>query len=230
MGVVAFGRYRRPVTRIVLVRHGESQVSVDHVIGGDNGCTGLSDLGRLQVKSLGHRLERTEELGTVDAIYASTLPRAVETGEILSASFGGMDLAIEPDVKEWDPGPEIDGLGWDEVEARFPPLDPWTPHDRRYPGSETWAEFTHRVGRGLHRIAAAHDGQTVVVACHGGVVEQSMVAFGGLSHHGEHLSFQISNASLTDWYRPDPDEPWWRPAGRWRLMRLNDAAHLEGIS
>jgi probable phosphoglycerate mutase len=217
------------VTRIVLVRHGEAQAAVDEVIGGDRGCTGLSDLGRLQVKGLAQRLERTGELGSVDAVYASTLPRAIETGEILTASLGGQELIIEPDVKEWDPGPEIDGLRWHEVDARYPPLDPWNPHDVRYPASEPWAEFTNRVGRGLHRIASRHVGETVVVACHGGVIEQSVVAFGGLSHYGEHLSFSITNASLTEWFRPDPDEPWWRPAGRWRLLRLNDAAHLEGV-
>jgi hypothetical protein len=67
-----------------------------------------------------------------------------------------------------------------------------------------------------------------VVACHGGVVEQSVVALLGLAHHGEHATFDIANTSVTEWYRPDPDELWWRPPGRWRLVRLNDAAHLEG--
>jgi hypothetical protein len=60
------------------------------------------------------------------------------------------------------------------------------------------------------------------------VIEQSVIALLGLAHHGELASFDIANTSLTEWYRPDPDELWWRPPGRWRLVRLNDAAHLDG--
>lgn len=217
------------MTTVVLVRHGEAQSLLDGIVGGDKGCSGLSDHGRDQVEALGARLTRTGQLGEVDAVYASSLPRATETGEILARHLGVDEIRIEPDVREWDPGPEMDGRPWEEIEAAFPRPDPWTPHDSRFPGSETWAEFSLRVGRGLHRIARDHEGGTIVVACHGGVVEQSVIAFGGLSHHGEHVSFHIANSSLTEWFRPDPDQEWWRPVGRWRLIRLNDAAHLEHL-
>ena len=63
-------------TRIVLVRHGEAQSHVEGVVGGRQGCSGLSDLGRRQAEALRDRLDRTGELGEVAALYASTLPRA----------------------------------------------------------------------------------------------------------------------------------------------------------
>jgi hypothetical protein len=55
------------------------------------------------------------------------------------------------------------------------------------------------------------------------------VALLGLAHHGELVTFDVANTSITEWLRPDPDEPWWRPPGRWRLIRLNDAAHLADV-
>ena len=39
------------------------------------------------------------------------------------------------------------------------------------PGGESVAAFHRRVGAALTRIAAAHAEQTVVIACHGGVVD-----------------------------------------------------------
>ena len=217
------------MTRLVLVRHGEAQSHVDHVVGGDRGCTGLSDLGRRQAHALRQRWERTaaSELGDVSAIYASTLPRALETAEIVAPALGLTDVKTERDLREWDPGEEADCATWEELEQRYP-RDEWSAHASRFPGAETWAEFGLRVGRVLHDLADRHAGQTIVVACHGGVIEQSAIAFLGLSHHGELVSFDIDNCSITEWYRPDPEELWWRPSGRWRLLRLNDAAHLEG--
>ena len=49
-------------TRLVLVRHGESQVTVRRVIGGPRTCSGPSDLGRRQARALHDRLASTGEL------------------------------------------------------------------------------------------------------------------------------------------------------------------------
>ena len=56
------------MTRLVFVRHGESVVTVDRVLGGLKTCSGLSDLGVRQVEALRDRWTRTRELGTVDAL------------------------------------------------------------------------------------------------------------------------------------------------------------------
>jgi probable phosphoglycerate mutase len=215
------------MTRIVLIRHGEAQTHVDGIVGGDTACSGLSDLGRRQAGALRDRLARTGELGTADALYASSLPRAIETAEIIAPALDDLPVEIERDLREFDPG-EADGLSWEEYEKRFP-RELWDAYRSRSPGAESWAEFGVRVGTVLRRLAERHAGQTVVVACHGGVVEQSVVTFLGLGHQGELATFDIANTSITEWRRPDPDELWWRPPGLWRLMRLNDAAHLDVV-
>jgi probable phosphoglycerate mutase len=216
------------MTRIVLVRHGEAQSAVDGVVGGENGCTGLSDLGRRQAAALRDRLARTGELRTADALYASHLARAVETAEIIAPALGDPPVRIERELREFDPGTQADGMTWEEYDRRFP-RDPWDAYRGRSPGAESWAAFSLRIGTALRDLAQRHPGETVVVACHGGVVEQSVVSLLGLAHHGELVTFEIANTSITEWLRPDPDELWWRPPGRWRLIRLNDAAHLDGI-
>ncbi|HKH05169.1 MAG TPA: histidine phosphatase family protein [Acidimicrobiales bacterium] len=216
------------MTRLVLIRHGEAQSWVDGIVGGDQGCTGLSDLGRRQAIALRDRLARTGELGTVDALYASTLPRALETAEIIAPALGDPPIKQERELREFDPGEAADGRTWEDYEREYP-RELWDAYRSRSPGAESWAQFGVRIGAALRDVAERHAGGTVVVACHGGVIEQSVVNFFGLGHHGELASFDIANTSLTEWVRPDPDEVWWRPGGQWRLLRLNDAAHLEGV-
>ena len=64
-------------------------------------------------------------------------------------------------------------------------------------------------------------GETVVVACHGGVVNASLVAFLGLDHDGTRLDLRTRNTSITEWERED---------GKWRLLRYNDSAHLATVA
>jgi len=62
--------------RIVLVRHGEAECNLNRVLGGRTGCTGLTDLGRVQVAALADRLYESGELREATALYSSVLPRA----------------------------------------------------------------------------------------------------------------------------------------------------------
>ena len=96
-------------TRVVLVRHGEAVCNVDGVVGGRRGCTGLTAVGAAQVRALADRLARTTELGPLDALYASRLPRAIETAHILASRLlgrAGARLAVSADCSlcELHPG------------------------------------------------------------------------------------------------------------------------------
>jgi Histidine phosphatase superfamily (branch 1) len=109
--------------RIVLVRHGEAVCNVSGIVGGKTGCTGLTDLGRRQVMALADRLVRTGELGVVDALYSSVLPRAVETAELLRPALGlegapVIEIVQQCDLCELHPG-EADGMSWQQVIDAF---------------------------------------------------------------------------------------------------------------
>ncbi len=81
-------------SRIVLIRHGEAECNINRVVGGRQGCTGLTELGRRQVAALADRLYDTAELRDATALYSSVLPRAIETAERLRPVVGpGPDSA-----------------------------------------------------------------------------------------------------------------------------------------
>ncbi len=209
------------VTRLILVRHGESAVQVSRVVGGPLGCKGLSELGRHQVEALRDRwLAAGME---ADALISSTLPRAQETAELLRPALGDLAVVVDAEVHELNPG-ECDGITWDDYVALYdvdPRADPYTPLS---PGGESLADFLLRVGRALHRLAITHMGKTVIVACHGGVIDASIATFLGLpTQRGSTYSLHTTNASITEWKATiSPGQ-----AVHWSLVRYNDFAHLE---
>jgi broad specificity phosphatase PhoE len=215
------------VTRLVLIRHGESQVTVDGVVGGPKTCSGLSDLGRLQAAALRDRLARTGEL-KADVLLASTLPRAVETAEMIAPALGGLEVEQVDDLSEWLPG-EADGLTWEEFNERYRP-DGWTfdAYEPLSPGGESLVEFQARASTALHQIAKALQGRTIVGVCHGGIIEASFVAFLGIPQWRNDVTFRPINASLTEWELHAEAQVPNRPP-QWRLGRYNDAAHLADL-
>jgi probable phosphoglycerate mutase len=122
---------------------------------------------------------------------------------------------------------EADGMTVAEFKARFGIPDfSQEPFRSLAPGGESWAQFMLRVGGALDRIIREHRGQTVVIVCHGGVVDGSFVYFIGLSSQAlPPISFHTHNTSITHWqHRLDEDH-----LRRWRLMRYNDDTHLHGL-
>ena len=208
------------VARLVLVRHGQSRATVDSVAGGEKGCRGVTDLGHRQAEALAARLAADTELGYVRALVSSTLPRAVETAEHLAPVLG-LPVDQDRDLCEMHPG-EGDGLTWEQWEARYGSFDLGAEPERPLsPGGESWAEFGVRAQAALTSLAEA--GGTVVVVCHGGIIEQSMVLGLGRPPNtppGQNLATP-PNTSLTEWHVSDEG---------WRLVRYADAAHLAGLA
>lgn len=219
MGVVA--------TRIVLVRHGESLAQERRIVGGHRGCAGLSDLGRRQAQALRDRLAQTGELHGATALYASVMPRAVETASIIAPAIGSLEVVRDCDFCESHPG-EGDGLSWEEYDGRWPAVAAWDPDLRRDPGGETFNEMAIRVGRGLDTIIERHSGELVVVACHGGVIVHSMFRWLGLSPNGTGRAWlNPVNTSLTEW-RFGVESPYSKLTLLTELVRFNDHSHVRG--
>jgi probable phosphoglycerate mutase len=205
---------------LVLIRHGESNVSVDRVIGGSRTCSGLSELGRMQVARLRDRLAESGELRP-DVLIASHYARAIETAEIIAPSLGGREVLIDDGFGEHDPGPEFDGMPFQEYIDRFGMPD-WNgdPHHEVFAGGETTAQFHLRVGAALSRILRRHAGETIVVACHGGVIDAAFRQLLNTPPIGAFALYTL-NTSITEFSRPS--------TGQVVLLRYNDAAHLAGL-
>ncbi len=206
-------------TRLILVRHGESQVTVDRVIGGPRTCSGLSDLGRLQAAALKARFDQAPI--EVDHLWASTMPRAIETAEIIAPALGDLAVQIDGDLEEHRPG-EADGLPFAEFGDVYEHFDfadqPFRP---MAPGAESLAGFHQRAGAAIHQLLEKTAGSTSLVACHGGVVD---VAMRSLLSIGLRPTFDLHtlNTSLTEFKRDAGSK-------RWTLVRYNDSAHLSGL-
>lgn len=213
-------------SRLTLIRHGESNVTVSRVIGGRIACSGLSDLGRRQSEAFAERVSATQELEP-DVLLASDFPRAIETAEIIRPSLG--PAVAEAPIEEWrhfgehDPGPDIDGMTFSAYVERYGSPD-WTgdPDSIIFPGGETLREFHTRVESGLAEIRRRFAGKHVAVACHGGVIDAVTRSFCGLGITGG-PDFRAKNTSITEFIAPTA------PGWGWRVARFNDAAHLAGL-
>mgnify|MGYP003334228632 FL=1 len=91
------------MTRLILVRHGESNVTVQRIIGGPRTCTGLSDLGRQQAERLRDRWASTGEV-EADVLIASQYPRAYETAQIVAPALGDLPIVRDDGWGEHEPG------------------------------------------------------------------------------------------------------------------------------
>ena len=212
------------MTTLVLVRHGESANQAGGFYGCHDHCGGLSDLGRRQVESLRDRLAASGELAGATALYSSVLRRAVETASILAPALGDLDPTQDCAFCEIHMG-EADGLTVEQFNERYPTPDEWTIDTRAVPDGETYREMGERVAAGLDALLDRHEAETVVVACHGGVIIQSMWRWLALEpgSHGR-AWFNPRNASMTVWRQAD--SPYDRRALPMELVTFNDHSHL----
>jgi len=207
-----------------LIRHGEAVVNVEPIIGGMRGDRGLTPRGVAQAERLRDRLAATGEI-EADVLIGSTFPRARQTAEIIAPA---LDLPItwDDEVQEMRPG-AADGLTLDQFRERYgvPEFeqDPFRPLS---PGGESWATFYFRCAEALARISRAHTGKRVVIVCHGGVIDNSLLYFFGVNPLPRpDVEFYTRNTSITHWEHFARGDR----APRWRLRRYNDAAHLHDI-
>jgi 2,3-bisphosphoglycerate-dependent phosphoglycerate mutase len=198
--------------RLVLVRHGEPVCAVKGIVGGPTGDTGLTQRGRDQVLAVAGRLASSKELGEVAALYASSLPRAIETAELLAPALGELPVTVRHDLREHDPG-EMDGMLWSEAIAKFPiPNFDTHPEVPVAPGGDSLIGFHERVRAALRELAGRYLGETAVIACHGGVVAAAVGAAFSIPTN-RRMALPTHFSSMT--------EIWATPEG-FELARYND--------
>ena len=170
------------MTLLYLVRHGETDWNRARRIQGSTDIP-LNDLGRAQAREAGGLLARRR----FDAVVASPLSRAAETGAIIAVRLGLAPPELAPEVSERRYG-DAEGLTGEQVEARFPPGTP-------VPGRESRGALVGRVLPALATIAARYgDGASVVVATHGAVIRAVVTHVAG--DDVLHLGTPIRNGSI----------------------------------
>jgi probable phosphoglycerate mutase len=208
--------------RLILVRHGEAHAGFHGPIAGRTGCRGLTPYGRQQAEALREHLATSGRV-QADVLIASVLPRAIETAEIIAPGLGLEVAAHDCDLCEVHTG-EADGVDWSLYNDRFGSFDMEAEPDRVFaPGGDSWNGFHERVGATLERLARDHAGQTVVAACHAGVIMASMRLLLGIADPATSAHLRPTNTGLTEWeHEPTLD--------RWILRSYNESDHLLGLA
>ncbi|MFB3882028.1 MAG: histidine phosphatase family protein [Armatimonadota bacterium] len=204
-------------TTVILVRHGETEWNATGRIQG-HGDSPLTALGLEQGRRVAERLAREK----IAAVYASTLSRARDTGELIAAPHG-LSVQLVADLRERSYG-SYEGLTLDEIREREPAaLATWLSHPNREllaaPGGENQPQMSARVMPALKEIVAAHPGETVAVAAHGGPIKSAVFAILSIPITAWDLTW-VSNGSITV-LRGTPE--------KLRVACVNDTCHLDSV-
>lgn len=182
------------VTKLYLVRHCQSTGNIQHRFQGRFDAD-ITESGAQQLELLGLRF-RNEP---IDAIITSPLTRAVKTAEAVAVYHPQLSVQVEPELTEIDCG-EMENLLLTEIGEKFPvTARHWdeTPDLCEFPGGETMVQVYARVNAALDRIVAEHEGETVVITTHGGVLRNlyARIACGNLE--GIRSSQVFGNTSVS---------------------------------
>jgi probable phosphoglycerate mutase len=204
------------MTNLYLIRHG-AYIFNDKELPYDRG---LSAEGIGQADLLKERLAATSEI-KVDILISSPAPRAIQTAQIIAPALG---VAIEQDeeIEEWrnlneqnlgqDLGAELRATDYNQRTFYLPG-----------PGCETYAQFIYRACTALNRIIEYHTGKSIIVVCHGGIVEASFHLFYGFSPFQPTpvtMLLDPAYTSITHWRKVKVG------TDQWMLCEYNDTAHL----
>ena len=180
-----------PVTRIIAIRHGETDWNLAARIQGQLDIA-LNGAGRWQAERLALALASE----ALDAVYTSDLMRARETAQAV-ARRAGLEIRPSSGLRERGFG-VFEGLSFAEIEQRFPDAARrWRQRDPDFgpQGGETLRDFYQRAVTAVATVAARHRGQHIAVVTHGGVLDVLYRAGSRLALD-EPRTWQIGNASI----------------------------------
>ncbi len=149
-------------TRLLLLRHGQTELSVQRRYSGRGNPT-LTGLGRRQAEAAADYVARR---GGIAAVVTSPLQRAYDTAATAGKALG-VDVVVDDDLIETDFG-AWEGLTFGEAAERDPDLHRNWLRDNSIepPGGESFASVARRVRRARDRIIAEYGGATVLVVSH----------------------------------------------------------------
>jgi len=155
------------ITRLLVIRHGETAWNLEARIQGHTDIP-LNEHGRWQAERLAQALADEG----LDAVYASDLQRARDTGQAVARALG-LALRLDAGLRERNFG-RLESMTQNEVALRWPDEGRrWRERDPSYgpEGGETLQHFYDRCVDTATRLARSHPGQTIALVAHGGVLD-----------------------------------------------------------
>jgi 2,3-bisphosphoglycerate-dependent phosphoglycerate mutase len=206
-------------TRILLIRHGQSQGNAEGRFGGHTG-TPLSARGRKQAEAAARVLASEK----ITAIYSSDLPRATQTAEPL-ARLTGLEIKRVTAFRERSVG-VMEGLTFEEAAERHP--EQYQALIRRdfehiILGGESYRQMLERASEKLDRAVEQHRGGRVCIFSHTGTICILTLHLMGALDAPELKPVWLSTANC------GITRIELRPDGFVRVLCVNDTRHLAGL-
>lgn len=151
------------MTKILLVRHGESRANRDRFFAGQLDIE-LTTAGIEQAKLTAQYIK---ENYNVSKVYASDLSRAFETGKYIS-SLTGAEIITNRNLREIFAG-KWEGMSYDEIPVKYPDdFSLWRSDigNAKCTDGETIKEMTYRVMSEITKISESNPEKTIVIASH----------------------------------------------------------------
>ena len=197
---------KEEVTRLIFVRHGESNSNKEKSIAGRTFNSDLSELGIVQAQEVGILLNGTPV--QIDAVFSSPMKRTTDTANhILSRMDNALELAVTYDARlheKWY-GP-YEGA----TEAEYALVKKREEIDVRslatfgekftyktHPDMESLHEVSVRVVDFIKAIQKDCANQNILVATHGGTMKSLFMA--DAAFHGfeiEYRAFELGNCAI----------------------------------
>ncbi|MDH5752929.1 MAG: histidine phosphatase family protein [Deltaproteobacteria bacterium] len=202
-------------TIVQLTRHGISEHNLEtRFYMGRSPASRLVEQGREQARLLGARLAAQSP---PELIVASSLPRTMETAELIAGATGvtevhGEDALWELCKGDWEGRMPRENLPEDvsrEIQA--------DPFRFRYPDGESYRDVVARVGPAIDGWVQRHQGRRILFVLHGDVIRA--VLYHLLRFPQEFIrDHAINTCSLSEFHHE---------AGRYSMALYNDTCHLK---
>lgn len=204
------------MTRIVLVRHGQTEWNrVERFRG--RADVPLNEVGCAQAEATRRRV--AAEWHPV-AVYSSPLSRAMKTAGAIAQHFG-LPVQAHPGLADIDYG-EWQGLTPEEARERWPEIArAWyhAPETAHIPGGETLLDLRARGMQVVKELAARHGGETIVLVGH--TVINRIILLGVLGLANERFWHLRQDTCAINVFEMEDDD--------FTVVSMNDTCHLTGI-
>jgi probable phosphoglycerate mutase len=202
----------------VLLRHGETSLTLEKRFSGSGVDPVLTDRGRWQADRAADAIAGRWE---IDHVLASPLRRAAQTAQIVARAFG-QPVETDDGFRECEFG-DWDGSTFAEVKERWPAeLAAWLGSTAvAPPGGESLDAVAARVASARERVVKEHPGATLLVVSHVTPIKLLVrLALGAPMTALYRMELEPASVTLVDWYDDDMAS----------LRAFNDASHLRGAA
>lgn len=202
---------------LILVRHGQTEWNKEQIFRGSRDIE-LDKTGRRQAEALGERLRSRK----IDAIYSSSLKRAMSTAEAI-ARLQGLPVMVGPGLVDMSFG-QWEGISHSEVMRQFPKqYQAWrdNPWKARIPGASNIKEVQVQSFKAVMGMIEDNPKEsTVAVVTHRVILKLILMRMLNMAEEG-FWSIKLSPCGLTtvEW-----------DGKRFVLTCLNDTGHLDDLN